>query len=362
MLKIDIRKQLGELQLGTSLTLPERGISAVFGRSGAGKTSLINLISGLEKPDAGVISLGDRVLFDSAKGISLPPQRRRIGYVFQDARLFPHYRVSGNLKYANRNPDPVQFDQVIRLLGLEQLLDRYPASLSGGEKQRVAIARALLSEPEMLLMDEPLASLDEPRKAEFLPYLEQLVQQIQLPVIYVSHNLEEILRLADHLVLIDNGNVICQGPLAEVWSSPQMQPWHPPQDISTVLETRLDRQHPDYPMSCLSLDDNIHLWTSYIDAPLNTPVRLRIHARDISLVRCAPTQSSIRNIIPVTVTDTGNSRSNDNRLISLKAGRCELSCRITAWAADELGIRTGDALFAQIKGMSVTRNDWISNR
>ncbi len=362
MLKIQVSKQLGSLQLETDLTLPSRGISAIFGRSGAGKTSLVNLISGLERPDNGVIKIGEHTLFSSEHNVMLPPEHRRIGYVFQDARLFPHYRVSGNLKYANRNPDPAQFDQIVRLLGLEHLLDRYPASLSGGEKQRVAIARALLSNPDMLLMDEPLASLDEPRKAEFLPYLEQLVQQIQLPVIYVSHNLEEILRLADQLVLLDNGKVIKQGPLAEVWSSPQMRPWQPDQDISTVVETHLKQQHPDYPMSCLSLDNEISLWTSYIDAPLNTPVRLRIHARDISLVRNPPAQSSIRNIIPVTVTCSGNINCNDNRLISLQAGRCELKCNITAWAADELNISTGDSLFAQIKGMSVTRNDWISNR
>ena len=362
MLKIQVKKQLGALKLDTDLTLPRQGISAIFGRSGAGKTSLVNLISGLEHPDQGVIRIGDRTLFDAEQNICLPPEQRRIGYVFQDARLFPHYRVSGNLKYANRNPDPTQFNQIVQLLGLKHLLDRYPASLSGGEKQRVAIARALLSNPDMLLMDEPLASLDEPRKAEFLPYLEQLVQQIQLPVVYVSHNLEEILRLADQLALIDNGKVVCQGPLAEVWSSPQMQPWLPDQDTSTVVETRISQQHPNYPMTSLRLDDQISLWASHIDAPLNTPVRLRIHARDISLVRSAPTQSSIRNIIPVTVTDPGNQNSNDNRLITLQAGCCELKCRITAWAADELDINAGDSLFAQIKGMSVTRNDWVSNR
>lgn len=362
MLNIQIKKQLGTLQLETDLQLPAQGISAIFGRSGAGKTSLVNLLSGLERPDEGLITLGERTLFDSGQGIMLPPEKRRIGYVFQDARLFPHFRVSGNLKYANRNPDPSQFDQIVRLLGLEHLLDRYPASLSGGEKQRVAIARALLSNPDMLLMDEPLASLDEPRKAEFLPYLEQLVQQIQLPVLYVSHNLEEILRLADQLVLIDSGKVVCQGPLAEVWSSPQMQPWQPDQDISTVVETHLARQHPDYPMTCLNLDNGISLWTSYIDAPLDTPVRLRIHARDISLVRTEPEQSSIRNIIPVRVSAIENPTSNDNRVIRLQAGNCELRCNITAWAADELKIKTGDSLFAQIKGMSVTRNDWISNR
>lgn len=362
MLTIDIRKQLGALQLNTTLTLPDQGITAIFGRSGAGKTSLVNLISGLEKPDSGTIQLGNRVLYDSARGVFLPPEQRRIGYVFQDARLFPHYRVMGNLKYANTQPDQQQFESIIDLLGLAPLLNRFPASLSGGEKQRVAIARALLSNPDMLLMDEPLASLDEPRKAEFLPYLEQLVQQIRLPVLYVSHNLEEILRLADQLVLLDQGEVVCQGPLTDVWHSEQMRPWQPQQAISTVVETTLQSQHPDYPVTALALNDSVQLWTSHIDAPPGTPVRLRIHARDISLVKDAPHYSSIRNIIPVTVTGIDNPHSKDNRLITVTAGDCALRCSITAWAADELNIQTGDRLFAQIKGMSVTRNDWVSNR
>lgn len=360
MLRIELEKQLGDLSLQTDLVLPMQGISAIFGRSGAGKTSLVNLVGGLQAPDRGVISIGERTLFDRAAGINLPPEQRRIGYVFQDSRLFPHFRVRGNLNYGNRLKNPDQFNTVTELLGIEHLLNRYPASLSGGEKQRVAIGRALLSSPSMLLMDEPLASLDEPRKAELLPYLERLAKEIKLPILYVSHNLDEILRLANQLILLDQGKVVQQGPLAEVWSSPQMAPWLPQQDSSVVLEASLIHHHPVYAMSQLRLDSNHMLWTSHIDAPLHSPVRLRIHARDVSLTREQPASSSIRNILPATIAEI-ESHSEDNCLVSLQVGDCIIRSNISRWACQELLLKPGDQLYAQIKGMSVSRNDLVSH-
>ncbi|WP_432473208.1 molybdenum ABC transporter ATP-binding protein ModC [Amphritea sp. HPY] len=372
MLRIQIKKQLGELTLDTDLELPMHGISALFGRSGAGKTSLVNLIGGLQQPDQGRIAVGERVLFDSKQGLNLAPEKRKVGYVFQDARLFPHYRVRGNLNYGNRNKNTQQFDAIIELLGIEHLLERFPSALSGGEKQRVAIGRALLSNPALLLMDEPLASLDGPRKSELLPYLERLSNEVQLPILYVSHNLDEILRLADQLILLDKGKVVENGPLAEVWSSSAMIPWLPEQDSSVVLEASLAEQHPDYEMSRIALcqqtgqsqdplsSQHASLWTSRIDAPIGCKIRIRIHARDVSLVREMPKQSSIRNILPVTIREITSKTNADNCLITLQAGSAMVRSNITRWAAEDLNLQIGDSLFAQIKGMSVSREDLAS--
>ncbi len=360
MLRIQVQQRLGDLQLDTDLALPMRGVSALFGRSGAGKTSLVNLLSGLSQPDQGLIAIGDFQLYNSARGLNLAPEKRHIGYVFQDARLFPHYSVRGNLNYGNTRQDTQQFATIVELLGIEHLLSRLPASLSGGEKQRVAIGRALLSNPQMLLMDEPLASLDEPRKAELLPYLERLAKDVNIPILYVSHNLDEILRLADTLILLDAGKVVQCGPLADVWSSPEMLPWLPEGDLSVVLEATLAEQHPDYRMSRLALSAGVNLWTARIAAPLLSPVRVRIHARDVSLVRQPPQQSSIRNILPVKIQQLTLSHCNEQCLVTLQAGSCRIKATISRWAADELNLTVGDALFAQIKGMSVSQSDWVS--
>jgi len=197
MLELDFSQKLGTLDLEVAQTLPAQGITAIFGLSGAGKTSLINAIGGLTKPDSGRITLNGRILSDTQNNIFLPPEKRRVGYVFQDARLFPHYRVKGNLQYGMAPAMRGQFDAIVRLLGIGPLLDRFPLTLSGGEKQRVAIGRALLTAPEILLMDEPLAALDIPRKRELMPYLERLAQEVSIPILYVTHSLDEILRLAE---------------------------------------------------------------------------------------------------------------------------------------------------------------------
>ncbi len=189
MIQITVSQELQSFKLDVDFTLPGNGITAIFGRSGAGKTTLINAISGLSKPDRGRIVVGDRRLFDSVNKICLPPEKRRIGYVFQDARLFPHMTVEKNLRYGVRTHNQERWQTILDLLGIGHLLRRYPASLSGGEKQRVGIGRALLSEPELLLMDEPLASLDLPRKRELMPYLNRLAAAVNIPILLVSHSL-----------------------------------------------------------------------------------------------------------------------------------------------------------------------------
>lgn len=227
MLKINVRKKFPDLCLNVELSLPARGVTGIFGLSGAGKSTLINLVAGLNTPDSGNIQLNDRTLFDHKLQINLPPEQRHIGYVFQDGRLFPHYKVKGNLQYGMPKSQKCgeNFDKIVQLLGLENLLNRYPHSLSGGEKQRVAIGRALLSEPDLLLMDEPLSALDLPRKRELLHYLQHLTQQVNIPILYVSHSLNELKLLADQVVLLENGKILISDIQQKVWASEHFSRW-----------------------------------------------------------------------------------------------------------------------------------------
>ena len=359
MLKLELQHRQGEFSLNARLTLPERGISAIFGRSGAGKTTLINLISGLEKPQSGLVELNGKTLLDTSRAICLGPEKRRIGYVFQDARLFPHYSVRGNLNYGRKKTrDDKLFDTVTRLLGIEHLLERYPARLSGGEKQRVAIGRALLTEPELLLLDEPLASLDLPRKRELLPYLEKLAQEVKVPILYVSHSLDEILHLADNMVLMDKGEVVLNGPVETLWGSQALQPWFGPDVQSSLLSTELSHHHPDYPMSCLKLKGGEQLWVPQIDARQGAAVRVRIYAREVSLARSRPQDSSIRNILPARIRLMEQQAERIQVLLTL--GEAELWAYVSQWAAADLALKPGEEIFAQIKSVSVTRNDWAS--
>jgi len=351
MLSLNFAQQQGDYQLEIDLQIPAKGITAIFGVSGAGKTSLINAISGLTQPQRGRIQLHDRLLFDAEQQISLPPEKRRIGYVFQDARLFPHYRVRGNLQYGMAPEMKSQFDSLVSLLGLEALLSRFPLSLSGGEKQRVAIGRALLTAPDMLLLDEPLASLDLPRKRELMPYLQKLAKQVDIPMLYVSHSLEEILHLADNVLVLDGGKVKAFGPLERVWSSSAMRPWLPVSELSSVLRVQVLEQHPDYPMTALSLGDQ-HIWVSRVNQPLKTPLRIRIASADVSLALQPPHNTSIRNILPAQVVELVE--VGDQVEVKLRIGISELWARITPWARDELGIRPDQWLYAQIKSVSVT--------
>ena len=257
MLELNFSQTLGTHRLQVAENLPASGITAVFGVSGAGKTSLINAISGLTRPEQGRIVLNDRVLYDAEKKICLPPEKRRVGYVFQDARLFPHYNVLGNLRYGMAKSMAGQFDKLVALLGIEQLLERLPGGLSGGEKQRVAIGRALLTAPELLLLDEPLASLDIPRKRELLPYLQRLAREINIPVLYVSHSLDEILHLADKVMVLEAGAVKAFGNLEDVWGSSVMNPWLPQEQQSSILKVSVLEQHPHYAMTALALGTSI---------------------------------------------------------------------------------------------------------
>ncbi len=228
MLVVDVRRTRGGFHIDAAFRQRQPGVMALFGPSGAGKTSIVNMVAGLLRPDSGRIAVNGLTLFDSARGIDLPPEKRRIGYVFQDGRLLPHLSVRANLTYGLRLTPPaarfVSLDQVVEMLGIDHLLARRPARLSGGEKQRVAIGRALLTSPALLLLDEPLASLDAPRKAEVLPFIQRLGREFALPVLYVSHAIEEIRVLATEVVLLENGKVAATGPCAQFL--PKTTPTH----------------------------------------------------------------------------------------------------------------------------------------
>lgn len=353
MLELDFSLQLGDLTLQVTQNLPAQGITAIFGLSGAGKTSLINAIGGLTKPETGRIALNNRPLFDAEKGLCLPPEKRRIGYVFQDARLFPHYRVQGNLQYGMAASMRGQFDSIVALLGIGHLLNRFPLTLSGGEKQRVAIGRALLTAPEILLMDEPLAALDLPRKRELMPYLERLAKEVNIPILYVTHSLDEILRLAEKVLVLDNGSVLAMGDLEEVWASNIMRPWLPREEQSSVLNVSVLEHHPRYDMTALAIGDQ-RLWIGKVDAAEGTSMRVRVNAADVSLV-LQPTanNSSIRNILPAKVLECLEIGSQ----VEVKLAMADhiIWARITPWARDELMIRPGQWLYAQIKSVSLSR-------
>ncbi len=227
MLDIHVKRVQGDFTVDAAFQINDAGVTALFGRSGAGKTSVINMVAGLIRPQAGHIRVNGRPVFDAERKIDIPPEKRRFGYVFQDGRLFPHLSVRSNLTYGmKRIPVDrryVTLDQVVDLLGIEPLLDRHPAKLSGGEKQRVAIGRALLTSPDLLLMDEPLASLDAARKAEVLPFIARLPRELNIPILYVSHSVDEILNLADTLVLLANGSPRVVGPVETVTGRPDFQ-------------------------------------------------------------------------------------------------------------------------------------------
>ena len=350
MLELDFTQTLGSHCLQIRETLPASGITAVFGVSGAGKTSFINAISGLTRPQAGRIVLNGRVLNDTAQRICLAPEQRRIGYVFQDARLFPHYKVRGNLQYGMAKSMVSQFDKLVDLLGIAPLLDRLPGRLSGGEKQRVAIGRALLTAPELLLLDEPLASLDIPRKRELLPYLQRLAQEIHIPMLYVSHSLDEIQHLADRVLVLEAGKVKAFGPLEEVWSSSVMHPWLPAEQQSTILSATVAAQHPQYAMTALALGDQL-LWVNRLERPAGDTARIRIQASDVSLTLAQPSGTSIRNILRAEVVQYVE--VNGQIEVQLRVSGRLLWARISPWARDDLAIAPGQQVFAQIKSVSI---------
>lgn len=358
MLEIDVRRRQGAFTLEMGFTAGS-GVSALFGRSGSGKTSLVNMVAGLARPDRGRIVIDGRVLFDAAAGVDLPPEARRVGYVFQEHRLFPHLSVRQNLCFGrDRLPAAertVSFDHVVAVLGIEPLLARRPSGLSGGEKQRVAIGRALLAAPRLLLMDEPLASLDGGRKNELLPFIAGLSRQFTIPILYVSHSTDEVLRLADTLVLVEDGRVAAIGPVEEVLSSPRHVGLTGQGDVGAVLAATLLDSDPRFGISRLGFAGGV-LKVNLIDRPAGTPVRVRIHAHDIAIARNPVGGLSVRNQLAATVRSVA-AFDGTQVDVMLDCGGASLWSRITSEAQAELALSPGQQVTALIKTLTIARGD-----
>ncbi|MBA1321343.1 molybdenum ABC transporter ATP-binding protein [Pseudomonas plecoglossicida] len=347
-----------DFTLDVDLQLPGSGISALFGHSGSGKTSCLRCLAGLERAASAYIEVNGEVWQDSASGFFLPPHRRPIGYVFQEASLFPHLSVRANLEFGWRRVPTAQrkvsLEQACALLGIGHLLERRPATLSGGEAQRVGIARALLSSPRLLLLDEPLAALDGPRKREILPYLEHLHEELQIPLVYVSHAQDEVARLADYLVLLEQGKVLASGPISETLARLDL-PLAQGDDAGVVLEGLVVGHDPHYHLFDLRLpgNDAQPLRIAHPSLQVGSTHRLKIQARDVSLALAADSQSSILNRLPVRVRELRAADNPAHLLVSLDAAGTTLLARITRCSADQLGVHPGQALWAQIKSVAV---------
>lgn len=355
MLHIRFSKQRGEFKLDVNISSDSTGIIALFGRSGCGKSTAINLIAGLLRPDSGRLQLDDEVLFDSASGIDVASERRRIGYVFQDARLFPHYTVGGNLRYglqrARIGQHNISFDAVVELLGIGHLLQRRPLQLSGGEKQRVALGRALLAQARLLLLDEPLASLDQARREEVLPYLERVRDQLGIPMVYVSHQFEEVLQLATHVVLLDQGRVLAQGNLPDISLRPELRTLIGAEAIGTVVEGQV--RNVDAAAGLAQIDVG-HGQLS-VDASGLQPrqrVRLQLLARDLILALQAPQGLSVRNrLLGVIMHIAPDERH--TVVVGIDVGDVHLIARVTTAAAQELQLRIGLSLWVLVKAVTL---------
>jgi molybdate transport system ATP-binding protein len=353
--EITVTRKQGDFLVDATFEGSESGVTALFGPSGAGKTSLINMVAGLIRPDAGRISVNGLCLFDSQRRINLPPEKRRIGYVFQDGRLLPHLSVRANLTYGmHLTPADrrfVTFEAVVELLGIGHLLSRRPAKLSGGEKQRVAIGRALLTSPAMLLMDEPLASLDASRKSEVLPFIMQLSREYAIPILYVSHIMNEILNLADRLVIMDGGHVVAFGDLDDLLSKPELQAHLGKEDHGSVISTVVDEPLDASGLTRLRFGDNV-LKVAPVQAGRGAPIRVRISARHVAVALQAPSVTSFQNIFPGQVdqiVDHGESFVD----LCLDIG-CLLWARITRQSYLDLNLKTGQSVFALIKSVAVS--------
>jgi molybdate transport system ATP-binding protein len=353
-LRVRLRMDRGAFCLDVDLDLPLRGISALFGHSGSGKTTVLRAIAGLERAPGGVVALGDEVWQDDARGVFVPVHRRAIGYVFQEASLFPHLSVRANLEFGRKRV-PVHerrfaLEPVTALLGIENLLERRPDGLSGGERQRVAIARALLASPRLLLMDEPLAALDLRRKLEILPYLERMHGELAIPIVYVSHAPDEVARLADHLVLLDDGKAVASGPLTETLARVDLPPSFA-DDAGVVLDTIL-AGHEEDALSRLEFAGGA-LFVGRRREAVGTRLRCRIHARDVSLALDRPQGTSIVNRLPAVVTAVSATDTPGHVLVQLRMGESPLLARITERSRRELGIAPGLRLWVQIKGVAL---------
>jgi molybdate transport system ATP-binding protein len=353
LISIAVEHAFRGFTLAAGFEAPSHGITVLFGPSGSGKSTILKAVAGLIRTDRVAIDFAGERLH------RVVPEKRRFGMVFQEGRLFPHLTVRDNLLYglsrapraAMRSTGQVYVDETVALLGLEKLLKRYPAHLSGGERQRVAIGRALLSQPRLLLMDEPLASLDAALRGEIMPYLMRLRETLRLPMIYVTHAMEEVVRLADHLVLLEAGRVVAQGTLSELASRVDL-PLAMRDDAAGVLMGYLHSHDPERRLSAVACGGLVFLVPQQAIAP-QAPVRLRVPARDVIIALDAPREISVNNVVPAVVCAVGRDEAAHAALVELDVGGGQLLSRITLDAAERLRLRPGMRVLALVKSMSV---------
>jgi molybdate transport system ATP-binding protein len=330
------------------------GVTALFGRSGAGKTTIVSMVAGLRRPSEGRVVLNGRALFDSQARIDLTASRRRVGMVFQEPRLFPHLSVKSNLLYgrwAGRRTATTPFESVVDLLGLENFLTRRPGSLSGGEAQRVAIGRALISGPDILLMDEPLSQLDGARRAEILPFLERLAHQGGVPILYVSHVVEEVARLADHMVVLSEGRVVAAGPIEEVFGRIDLGPATGRYEAGALLVATVAGDDPEFALTRLNIG-GAELTVPALQRQAGETIRLRVRARDVALSLQRPAGTSIRNVIAAEVLAVDLEEGAFAEVLLAASGQ-HLRARITRKSAVELDLAPGRQIFALVKSVAV---------
>jgi molybdate transport system ATP-binding protein len=355
MLEVRLRLQRGEFAIDAQFSAPTPGITALYGRSGAGKTTLIHLLAGLLKAQSGSISLDGEVLFDSSKQVNVPAHRRRIGCVFQDLRLFPHLNVAGNLRYGLRRaelrPVRIAMERIVALLDLGPMLRRRCWQLSGGERQRVALGRALLAQPRLLLLDEPLAAIDALRRDEVLPYFERLRDELALPMVLVTHQFEDVVRLATHVVLVNAGRVLGQGNMSEMSLRPELSLLLGTEGVGAVIEGRVESIDEHSGLATVTAGQGRLLVPSGELQP-GRVLRLQLLARDLILATVPPVGLSVRNQLLGTVIDLTPDPPH-NVMVKLDAGGLILLARITAAAAQDLRLGVGQPLWILIKAVSL---------
>lgn len=338
------------------LQLPRSGITVLWGPSGSGKTSILRCVAGLERADRALVHIAGETWQDDAQGLFVPPYKRAMGYVFQEASLLAHLSVQGNLHYGQqRASDPQAAAQALKdaiaLLDIAALLPRRVHELSGGERQRVAIARALATVPRVLLLDEPLASLDPARRKEVLPWLERLRDELSIPMLYVTHAADEVAKLADTVVTLSQGRVTACGPVAEVMGG-QHGPAVTADEVGALLHARIGEIDARWSLARADFDGG-GLWLRDSGLQQGRAVRLRVLARDVSVALAPPAQSSIQNVLPCVVQSISPDAHPSQVLVRLQCGSCQLLARITARAADALGLQAGQAAWAQVKSVAL---------
>lgn len=351
-LEIRTRLARGDFTLDVDLRLPASGITAIFGPSGSGKTTLLRCVAGLERSELARVLVAGETWQDSAAGVFLPTHRRPLGYVFQEASLFDHLDVRGNLAFAQRRGHGgADLQPLLELLGIAALLDRRPHQLSGGERQRVAIARALATQPQILLLDEPLAAVDLSRRREILPWLERLRDELRIPMLYVTHSADEVARLADHLVLMEAGAARAAGPLRETLSRIDL-PVVPGEEPAALLDGTVAERDARWHLSRVAFEGGA-LWLPDAGLATGRGVRVRVLARDVSLALQPPVATSIQNVLSCRVIAIAPGGHPSQSLVQLACGGSVLLARITARAVEGLGLRSGSAVWAQVKSAAL---------